>query len=303
MTNRAPRLATAVATASVDHTLRGRRPALRGPGGALHLGGRRRRSRSLSRWQATRSARRGGAAGHGLGDLQRAHSPGVRTRAGSSGIHVARGRRLPIRSRPARPRTPPSRSGTAPPGCSPPTVAFRTMSCVVDRVACCAVDPEKGTLHRVRLQFAPDLAARPSRSWWTTTATRSTSPAIAVGRLPRRGGGAAACAGAACAPVLTMCGDRSACGEWTPVRRARGDGERRARPRHGTDRRRRASAAPDARSPGGRTSTAPARRAACAPARRRPRRPGPRGRGPCRARRRRRPSPSASRAPRRASRR
>ena len=95
-----------------------------------------------------------------------------------------------------------------------PTV-FLSMPCDVDRVGCCISDPEKGTCIERDLQFVETSLATAvvvdDDGDPLDLATVASGGCLAAGASP------AACVGAACAPVLTMCGNRSFCGEWTPA--------------------------------------------------------------------------------------
>ncbi len=92
---------------------------------------------------------------------------------------------------------------------------FLPMPCDVDRVGCCVSDPEKGTCIERDLQFvqtslATELVVDDDGDP-LDLATVASGDCLTAGAAP------AACVGATCAPVLTMCGNRSFCGEWTPV--------------------------------------------------------------------------------------
>lgn len=94
-----------------------------------------------------------------------------------------------------------------------PTV-FLSMPCDVDRVGCCISNPEKGTCIERDLQFLETSLATAvvvdDDGDPLDVATVASGGCLAAGPAP------SACVGAACAPVLTMCGNRSFCGEWTP---------------------------------------------------------------------------------------
>lgn len=92
---------------------------------------------------------------------------------------------------------------------------FLAMSCAVDQVGCCITNPEKGTCIERDLQFLQASVATPvavdDDGDPLDLATVASGGCLASGPTP------AACVGTACAPVLTMCGARSFCGEWTPT--------------------------------------------------------------------------------------
>ena len=89
------------------------------------------------------------------------------------------------------------------------------MPCDVDRVGCCISNPEKGTCIERDLQFLQASLA-------TAVVVDDDGDPLEsrdrrLGRCLTSGAAPAACVGPACNPVLTMCGNRSFCGEWTPA--------------------------------------------------------------------------------------
>ena len=212
VTNRPPRLVAAVATASVDHTYEAsfQRYAAQA---------------ALSTWvdddgdplllsvggdpACTDVVERQGTAWVTCSTpVHRAPRPRPARRR-----HPLATSRRPTRSRPARPRRRASRSGTGLPG-SPSSPSSMVMPCVADRVDLLHAGLAEGHLLEHDFQYRRDLGRRPP-SWWTTTATRSTSPPAATGGCLSAAAVPQPCAGAACSPVLTLCGNRSACGAWT----------------------------------------------------------------------------------------
>jgi hypothetical protein len=89
------------------------------------------------------------------------------------------------------------------------------MPCDVDRVGCCISNPEKGTCIERDLQFLQTSLAT------AVVVDDDGDPldlaTVASGGCLTSGAAPAACVGPACDPVLTMCGNRSFCGEWTPA--------------------------------------------------------------------------------------
>jgi hypothetical protein len=100
----------------------------------------------------------------------------------------------------------------------PPRLVVRdltvVMPCVADRTFCCSVEP-KGICPEFNSLFVATSVTTPvvvdddgDPLDLSTAATGGCLSAAAV---------AAPCAGAACDPVLTMCGDSWACGAWVPT--------------------------------------------------------------------------------------
>jgi hypothetical protein len=101
----------------------------------------------------------------------------------------------------------------------PPRVSVQKvtmeMPCVVDRITCCTPDLQKGTCVEHDFQFLETSA--------TTSvvvdddgdpidlSTAATGGCLSATTVPQP------CADAACAPVLTLCGNRWACASWLPV--------------------------------------------------------------------------------------
>lgn len=89
------------------------------------------------------------------------------------------------------------------------------MPCVVDRMTCCTLDFPKGTCAEHDFQF---LEASVTASVVVDDdgdpldlATAPAGGCLSASAVPQP------CAGAACAPALTMCGDRWACASWVPA--------------------------------------------------------------------------------------
>ena len=100
----------------------------------------------------------------------------------------------------------------------PPRLVVRdltvVMPCAADRTFCCSVEP-KGICPEFNLRFVATSVTTPvvvdddgDPLDLSTAATGGCLSAAAV---------AAPCVGAACDPVLTMCGDSWACGAWVPT--------------------------------------------------------------------------------------
>ncbi len=94
------------------------------------------------------------------------------------------------------------------------TTVVMKMSCEVDRVGCCISDPGKGTCVERDLQFLETSLAAPvvvdDDGDPLDLVTAASGGCLSAGAVPQP------CVGPSCSPILTMCGNRSFCGEWSP---------------------------------------------------------------------------------------
>jgi hypothetical protein len=89
------------------------------------------------------------------------------------------------------------------------------MPCVADRLTCCTQDPQKGTCAEHDFQFLQTSAT-------TSVVVDDDGDPLDLATVASGGCLSAAavaqpCAGAACVPVVTMCGNRWACAAWLPL--------------------------------------------------------------------------------------
>ena len=89
-----------------------------------------------------------------------------------------------------------------------------TMPCRVDRAVCCISDPQKGTCLGNDLQYMETSLAVgvvvDDDGDPLDLAAGASDGCLAAGAVPQP------CVGPACSVVLTLCGNRTSCGEWAP---------------------------------------------------------------------------------------